>query len=201
MSVFKIQQHSIQPIVDKQASMEEAASIEGEASPEVETEVVTTSVEKSGVDVSKVEGATVAAETEEAKVSQDPKMMVKIDGPIGRVYTEALNKMLALEGFAAMVPHDFNVDKSVEDAVDEGDVVPVMQLYCWSGNEINTQDIVQITNDIVRSRHTDYVIAVEMAGVVRREMMLLDQLGRLPNVKICYSRSAALDVMRGKLIS
>ena len=45
---------------------------------------------------------------------EDPKLMVKIDGPVGRLFTEALNKMLATEGYIAMVEPDTIVEKKEE---------------------------------------------------------------------------------------
>lgn len=124
---------------------------------------------------------------------EDPKLMVKIDGPVGRLFTEALNKMLATEGYIAMVEPDTIIEKKEEQEE------PSLQIYALKGDEINTSDVVEITNEISKHEDKDYIVAVESISQVTRIHGYLEELGKLKNVRLCWSQKSALNAVKEHL--
>lgn len=130
-----------------------------------------------------------------------PELMVEVDGPVGRIYTDALNKILATEGYAAMIPASWN------DKLESKEVQPVetpsrtMKVWCWDKDHLNHEDIVRITNDVVRHPNRNYVIAIEHHGVITEKIALLDQTCRDLGLKLHLSMDSAinhtLDVLKG----
>lgn len=120
-----------------------------------------------------------------------PEKMVKIDGPIGRIFTDALNRLLATEGYITMLPvEEFENTPVVEDALE------MTEVYCWTGNTLNTTDVTELMNNVTRHQDRQFVVAVESVQKVTPLMGLLDSMVKLPNVQVCYSREAALAAVR-----
>jgi hypothetical protein len=139
---------------------------------------------------------------QEATEDEKPKkedVLIKIDGPVSQIFTDALNRVLAVENYMAMMPlllkakEDKKADEVVEDAT------PILQVYAWDSNSLNLSDVVDITNEVTRHTDRTYVIAVEAAGLATKAMGYLDQLSSLKNVTICYSQSRAVEVVRARV--
>lgn len=157
-------------------------------------------LEKDNAAEAKPETTTSPAVTpEEGKTSEGKKadVMVKIDGPVGRIFTDALNKLLVKESYMTAMPlQPLAKDTSNREPVE---MEPAVQVYAWHADELNLSDVVEITNDISKHTERDYVIAVESSGKVTREMGLLDQLGKMKNVKICFSQERALAALMARI--
>lgn len=178
MSVFKIQQRGIVMQDDKGSQME----LEGEN--DLSREASGKIREASEADVSKpVESAT-------GEPVEKPDVMVKIDGPVSRVFTDALNKLLVQESYMTMNPVLFEKDKENDEDVE-------IQVYCWNGDDLNTEAVTQITNDVTRHSNRDFVIAVESTRV-SPSMALLGYLEKLPNVHLCFSQEKALALVSAR---
>ena len=183
MSVFKIHQ---------------AAAVNKGVETKVE-EVKQSTGEDHSVEHNHVNETPVSVEKEEIKGSSpeeghdDPKLMVKVDGPVGRLFTEALNKMLATEGYVAMIEPDTIVKK------EETDHTPSLQVYALKGDEIGMSDVVEITNEISKHDEKDYIVAVESVSQVTRVHGYLEELGKLGNVRLCWSQNSALNAIKDHL--
>lgn len=213
MSVFKIQQPGIKtqareetnsnPVTDTnpQNLQDEELSDElsGKSSRTTDTIV--------GRDDSVINGMAKLG-SDEPQVQVDPDnalpagakdVLIKIDGPVGRVFTDALNRVLANESYMTMLPVE--AEGEGEAAPTQGGSHPhgIVQVYCWTADELLLDDVVAITNDVSKHTERDYVIAVETAGKVTREMALLEPLAKMKNVKVCFSQEAALSLVRSKL--
>lgn len=180
MSVFKIQQRGI----EMQDQKDTATKIESEAELNKEGNVQFKDV--SNVDEKPVESAS-------GDPVEKPDVMVKIDGPVGRVFTDALNKLLVQESYLTMSPALFEN----KEAQSENEEVN-LQVYCWKGEELNVEDVTAITNDVTKHQNRDFVIAVESARVTP-VMALLGDLEKLPNVKLCYSQEKALSIVSERI--
>lgn len=145
------------------------------------------------------ENAGEVLQTEEGtplKVNNETKdTMIKIDGPVGRIFTDALNKVLAQESYVTMLPAILD-DQLVDDPITSAD--PSLQVYCWTGDALGTQDVVKITNDIAKHQDREYVIAVESAKPTAA-LGILSSLDKLKNVKVCFSREAAMSAVLAKV--
>ena len=187
MSVFKIQQNGI--------NTENANKQQLEASEENTTqsaEVNTSEESKASARETNIEGAIAAPGAEAGGEKQD--IMVKIDGPVSRVFTDALNKMLVNESYMTMVPVDHKPSSTQQEQDQD-----ILQVYVWKADELNTEDVVQITNDISRHVERDYVIAIESARSVSKSVGLIEELGKLKNVTVCYSQERALSLVKSKV--
>ena len=114
---------------------------------------------------------------------------VQVDGPIGRVFTDALNKVLALEDYMTMLPEAMDEkEPSAEPSKGNRNLV---QVYCWRTDAVNASDLVQLSNMI--SRHTDrsFVVALEAGQVMKSAVGVLESLTCYPNLKVCYSLETA----------
>ena len=183
MSVFKIHQ---------------AAAVNKGVETKVE-EVRQNTGEDHSVEHNHVNETPVSLEKEEIKGSspeeghEDPKLMVKVDGPVGRLFTEALNKMLATEGYVAMIEPTALVNK------EEGINTPSLQVYALKGDDIGMSDVVEITNEISKHDEKDYIVAVESVSQVTRAHGYLEELGKLKNVTLCWSQNSALNAIKDHL--
>ena len=183
MSVFKIQQQGIE-MQDQKGS-----STEIESDKDLGKE--TMGEFKAAPDTAN--DGVVSADGEPV---EKPDLLVKIDGPVGRVFTDALNKMLVQESYMTMSNDLFETKEKKED-IDEDDNIN-LQVYCWNGEELNLEDVTAITNDITKHKNRDFVIAIESARVTPI-MALLGDLEKLPNVKLCYSQSKALQLVSERI--
>lgn len=180
MDIFKIEQAKspsvpVTPVPEQQAQ----ATTESTGSSVTETPSTTDSSELAGL------------------VPENRKnVVVKIDGPVGRVFTEALNGLLATESYLTMAPLvNFSGANSANDEKDND----FIQIYSWNADELNISDVVEITNDISKHTERNYVIALESIGMVTNNVALLSELGKLKNVKVCYSRDAGLNAVLNHL--
>lgn len=127
---------------------------------------------------------------------------VKIDGPVGKVFTDALNQMLAIEGFAAMISPD-EVVKKASEAHDHADIS--IGVYSGSVDLLNTEEIVKISNEITRHSNQEYIIAIEgvRGGHLEtskiRALGILEELTKSSGAKLFYSHDLAISHLRGKL--
>lgn len=132
--------------------------------------------------------------------AKNNELMVKIEGPVGRVFTDALNKMLAIEGFAAMImPPDPSKTKDQDD-----DRHSEVSVYVSNISRLNTEEIVQISNLITRSNSENFLIAIEgldstASAEKLRTLGILEQVAESSNAKIFYSVGGALEDLRVKL--
>ena len=156
--------------------------------------------EEAAVDTTS-EGAAPAAATPPEATPQTPAasnepVTVQVDGPIGRVFTDALNKVLAIEGYLTMLPEDEPVTEA--DSVEIGHMSPIkkapinlVQVYCWRTDAVNASDLVQLSNNITAHSDRTFVVALEAAATIKNAVGVLESLTCYPNVKVCYSLESA----------
>lgn len=122
-------------------------------------------------------------------------VMLKIDGPVGRLFTEALNKALATESYMTMLPAMGDQPEAHDPVTD---LEPDLQVYCWTGDSLEASDVIEITNDIAKHQNREYVVSVEAIRQTPRAMAALQAL-RSDRVKLCYSRESAVAEVKARL--
>ena len=148
------------------------------------------------------EGAPAATPASDDGQSTDrPALTVKVDGPVGRVFTDALNKLLATEGYLTVRPEGME-DDPVDSVAAAGVNDPIksknlVQIYCWRTDAVNADDLIQLSNTV--SRHSDrpFVVALESAASMTRAVGLLEDLQCFKNLKVCYSLESAANHVKG----
>ncbi len=128
---------------------------------------------------------------------KEGEVVVNIAGSLSSVFTASLNQLLATESYMTMIP-------MLGD--DEGKGLPVhsstdiLRVYCWDGDALNMQDVVQITNEIARSSSEDeFVIAIENMKNPSIAIGAAARLNSLKNVSVCYTRGKALQLVKDKV--
>ena len=197
MSIFIIQKSQAKPLeeqvkenaakgVQNVEQTTEVASQQKEAKSE--PEVVSIVPSSTSENTSSGEGGEQTQEDKEKKIVQ-----VSINGPVGQAFTEALNKLLVTESYMTMMPA-LKEERGGSIAGNSS-----LQVYCWDGDDIDLQDLTQLTNTITKHNDQQFVIAVENIRTVRKIHTLIDQLPVYGNVTVCYSREKALRVVQEKI--
>ena len=217
MTVFKIQQAGTSPgksekkieaVIPESKQDTDSAQLSEDQQPGVNPLSTAAPAEPAAggaeTDAGAAAGASVdpkvsSTEDQALETKMDPKMMVKVDGPVGRLFTDALNKMLATEGYITMLP---NIEADQFDQESQEEELPknLVQVYCWRTDAINTSDLVELTNNITRHTDRQFVIAMESTGRVSNGIGVLEDLQKMPNVKLCYSMESAVRHVQGKLL-
>lgn len=113
--------------------------------------------------------------------------VVKVDGPLGRVFTQALNKMLAVEGMAA-IP----LTNEAFELMRKNKEVEVINVKAIDTAFVNTEDAVEITDDIVKHPNENFVLAMESrSSKVTNCAGLLSGLDKLKNTQVQYRVESA----------
>lgn len=195
MSVFIIRQPGVAPATLEK--VEKATEVPGEASKLEGSEVAGQEQTLSAEEAEKVEPI----------VSKSGKadIMIKVDGPVGRIFTDALNKVLVNESYMTMMPHLTKKEAPVVDPEsgmtgDNRQDEDYLQVYAWDVENLNMEDVVHITNEVTRHTDRTFVIAVESTGKVTNAMSLLDGLGKCKNVTMCYSQVKAAEAVKARVL-
>ena len=129
---------------------------------------------------------------EEKKTEQ---VVLKVDGALGQVFTNALNKMMAVESMV-MIPMS-------EDQIEEGGdtskiVVPtIIHAEILDPSLLQVRDIVSISDEAQGHQGEQYVVATEGTHLNRAsgKLHLLNAHG---NVDVRYTMSGAIDLVLAK---
>jgi len=131
------------------------------------------------------------------EVNQDETaLVVTIDGPLGRVFTEALNKILAVESMMAMpmTPAALTLLKQ------EQPKTQVVKVNVFDEDMLKAGDVVDISNDITLHQEDQFVVAIESrreTRTVNSRTQLLSGLANHSNVQVSYRiQSAVRQVVR-----
>lgn len=161
-------------------------------------EVPATTVEAGSEEVSAGEQKEASAVAVKTSMSEKP-VMVKIDGPIGRLFTDTLNKILANESYMTMFSK-MPVEMHERDDSGDSDEEPDVQVYCWKAEALNAQDLVQVTNLITKTSSSNVIIAIEASsGRLSDAVKLLPAFEKMDRVKVCYSQQAAAEALVARL--
>lgn len=192
MSVFKIQLNSA-------LTQEQQEAKKNETTQQPDTEV-SEQVQRSEKDNMSVAATVVPPEGSAAvppAVGEAPDVKIKIDGPIGQVFTDALNKMLAVESYMTLSPMGTAAAGAdiLQDLKDE----EILQVYCYKADELNVSDMVAISNEVTKHTQRDFVLSFETAGNFPSILEAAENLARLPNVSLFLSRKAAANHIQSKV--
>lgn len=129
---------------------------------------------------------------EEKKTEQ---VVLKVDGALGQVFTNALNKMMAVESMV-MIPMS-------EDQIEEGGegdkiIVPtIIHAEILDPSLLQVRDIVSISDEAQVNQADQYVVATEGTHL-NRASGKLHLLGAHGNVDVRYTMSGAIDLVLAK---
>lgn len=193
MEIFKIRQTN--PVG---TNTNTPPKVESETPPNSAVENAVPTVNEGGAPAPKT--PPVETPTEEGK---EKTAIVAVSGPIGNLYTEALNRTLALttesymfQGMHETLPtvndtHDAIVPG--EEALPEGSVLEVL---AFQGDKLSYDDVVRVSNLIRHQEQRDFVIVMEGISQMRKEACYMADLGMYQHVKVAYTREKAMELIR-----
>lgn len=89
------------------------------------------------------------------------KVIVKVDGPLSQVFTEALNKVLAFENMV-LLPILAAEYEAMQDDPTFNDLTSI-HVQAYDAHDLTTGDVVDITNEITKTTEDSHIIAMESA--------------------------------------
>lgn len=94
---------------------------------------------------------------------EEPTVIVKIDGPLGRAFTAVLNKTLALESLYAMAltPGQLSSLQATQPEV------PVVNIMVMDEAALSMGDVDELSDMVDRQEDQEFVLAVESSGAYR----------------------------------
>ena len=192
MSVFKIQLNSA--LTQEQ---QEAKKNETTQSPDTEVSEQVTRSEKDNMTVAAAEIPPEGAAEVPPAAGEVSDVKIKIDGPVGQIFTDALNKMLATESYLTLSPMgEANQGADLlQDLKDE----EILQVYCYKADELNVDDVLRISDEITKHTERNYVLSFETAGSFPSVLEAAENVARLPNVSLFLSRKAAINHIQSKV--
>lgn len=129
-------------------------------------------------------------------------IVVKIDGPLGRYFTESLNKILAIEG---MLMTMMATDEEEEDQETRFDIKPDLVVTAMDGSALKFEDVTALNEVLKRYSTGDVVIAAESASMkmVTRELSQYHVTCKAHDRQLCQrielAVGRAMEVIRRKM--
>ena len=140
----------------------------------------------------------------EGKEPNKEEPMVILDGPLGRIYTQALNLVYAKNtGDAAL--EDTGTMALIIDAVQkEKDETPIKgtHVYAMDASDITPADNLQVSNWMTKKKSQDcgdIIISLESHGGKVPKSDLIETMAKSIGAKVVYSRKSAMSVIDSKL--
>lgn len=132
--------------------------------------------------------------------AQGKEILITIDGPVGRVFTDALNKLLVAESYMMQQQLVQYREGKKDSETEEAEEKPDVQVFCFNGPEVTMSDVVMISDEVTRNTDQEYIVALEGCSTVTRSMALLDSLTTNKNLKVCFTREQALSTVKGRIV-
>ena len=112
-----------------------------------------------------------------------PKAVIKVDGPLSKVFTEALNKILAFENMV-MVPLLVEEYEEMKKDVSFNEATSI-HVQAYDANELHSADVIDIADGVTKTNLETNILAMEAA----KGKKLSQYVGRVEN----YCRSAKVN--------
>lgn len=153
------------------------------------------------------EGNDVVKENETTKEEDVPKtdkgdITVTLDGPLSKIYTQALNLTYATEDGSMMQPMVNIIETNKEEEADKNKQAADAKLYayCVDDKDINEGNLAE-TSDKLRvaldsKKYKEVMCVVECHGSVSSKVGLLDSFGTAIGVRVLLSRRSALEAIQ-----
>jgi hypothetical protein len=127
--------------------------------------------------------------------NQQEEPSVVIDGPLGRIYTQALNLAYANEdtGTMSLIIAE-NRQRQSDKQPTGGTYVLAMDM-----DDLNTQSLVSASNWAAQAKKDgadSLIISLESHGTISRHAGLVEEMARAHGAKVVYSRESAMAAIK-----
>lgn len=123
-----------------------------------------------------------------------PPMVLKVTGALGAVFTDALNKMLAVESMV-MIPMS---EDALAEMQDEATVPVIMHAQIMDPEVLQTTDVVEATNDVAQHPEESFVFSAESMKVTAAMSSML-HMRSFKNAHVNFSTAGAATYTLSKI--
>ena len=184
MSIFNLTPERVEEVTDKTTVI--CTNNEGSFSENKELENDSTRV--------------IEEKSNDEGIKRDEKSIV-LDGPLGHIYTKALNMIYANESAEMDTKLVFNeAIKEIQGdtEVNEGDNNDLYVL-CVDGDNLDADEMVR-SSDKLRlaldcKKNKDMLLSIESNGNVNLNTSLLEEFSNKLGVRVCFNRKSALEAI------
>lgn len=131
----------------------------------------------------------------------DQEKTVVLDGPLGRIYTQALNLAYAKEdtGTMAMIIDAANRERQEKESTNPDHGVYV---YATDTDHLDNRELVEITNWMTTNQKNDQPMVISLESVgnkISNKSGLLEEMAKAHGVTVHYSRNSAMKAIRSQM--
>lgn len=122
--------------------------------------------------------------------TEKKNVVVKVDGPLSQVFTEALNRVLAFENMVLLpiLAEELEVMKEEDESFND---LTSIHVQAYDANDLTTMDVVDITNEITKTVQDDHILVMESARGLSNAVGSVDRMCTALKTKSYYRFSVA----------
>lgn len=138
------------------------------------------------------------------EATEDKSVIVNVDGPVGRVFTDVLNKVLATENYAAMPLEVFTDGDVTEELNKSYPGYKIINVHGVGDDGTVSKDIGGIISEVGKLKDNEEVIMVaesftQQPPLIQSGLGILISLEKSNNIHVCMSTSSLERVIRSWL--
>lgn len=133
--------------------------------------------------------------------STEKKTVLKVDGPLSRVFTDSLNKILAVENMSMVAMSLTAYESMLKDQAEAGEEVPeVIHVQAYDANDLTNGNVVDISDAIVKTPDEEHVVVTESARGISGSTDALHRLCKSTATRDCVKIETAAGIVAGMLL-
>lgn len=154
--------------------------------------------------VSNTEGGQVdeSGETFNLGGEKEQAIVVKVDGPLSRLFTDSLNKVLAFESMVLIPLTEEQLEAMKENDPEYNDTTTI-HVQAYDASDITTSDVVEISDAITKTDADDRVLVMEsvrgIRGAADSAMRICAATKTRVHMQMRYAVETAMHVIRSKV--
>lgn len=132
--------------------------------------------------------------------SEPTEKTVVMDGPLSKIYTQALNLVYAHEAASASGQTDIKVlfnEQTEEESVKD------LYVYCCDGSELDSEDVIEGTNKLrlaLDGRYKNTLVVMESHAAIKPIAGLFEQYAATSGIRVIFQRENALEAIHQLLL-
>lgn len=132
-------------------------------------------------------------------IKEEDQKVVVMDGPLSKIYTEALNLALAKEAASASGQTDIKVvfDEDIEAQNEENR--KALYVYCCDGQDMDIDGTIDATDKLRialdSGKYKNVLVAMESKRGITTKAGLVDEFARKMGAQVVFSRNTALEAI------
>lgn len=127
--------------------------------------------------------------------------VLKVDGPLSRIFTDSLNKILAVENMSMVSMTMATYADMLKEQEEAGEAPPeVIHVQAYDANELTNGDVVDISNQITGGPEEDHIVVTESARGISSSSDMLHRLCKSTATKDYVKMKTAVETVAARII-